>query len=118
MRTIGNLFEHEVEDYCTPVLESNFWSNNYIDYEIRNDRIKTLSVENYLNKTRKYLKDVINNLKESATWTNQLTIAINFIFSKDNNEQRVMHSKRDNKEIMINNKAVIEKLFQSLVSGY
>ena len=29
-----------------------------------------------------------------------------------------MHSKRDNKEIMINNKAVIEKLFQSLVSGY
>ena len=29
-----------------------------------------------------------------------------------------MHSKRDNKEIMINNKAVVEKLFQSLVSGY
>ena len=38
--------------------------------------------------------------------------------SKDNDEERVIHSKSDNIEIMINNKAdkVIEEPFQSLLS--
>ena len=44
---------------------SNFWSNNYIEYESNSDRNKTLSVE-YLNKIRPYLKDM-NNLKKSDT---------------------------------------------------
>ena len=35
----------------------------------------------------------------------KLTIAINFISTKDVNEERVMHSKSDNMEIMINDKA-------------
>ena len=45
----------------------------------------------------------------------QLTIAINFISSKENDEERVMHSKSDNIEIVINDKAdeVIEELFKS-----
>ena len=30
--------------------------------------IKALSVEEYLNKIRPYLKDIINNLKISDTW--------------------------------------------------
>ena len=40
--------------------------------------------------------------------------------SKDYNEERVMHSKSDNIEIMINDKAdkVLEELFQSLLSRY
>ena len=47
-------------------------------------------------------------------------MAINFICSKDNNEERKMHSKSDNKEIMMNNKVdeVIEKLFKSLLNRY
>ena len=38
--------------------------------------------------------------------------------SKDNDQESVMHSKSDNKEIAINDKAdeVIEKNFQSLLS--
>ena len=48
-------------------------------------------------------------------WKIQLTITINFISSEDNNddEQCIMHSKNDNKEIMIINKAdeVVEKMF-------
>ena len=34
-------------------------------------------------------------LKKSDTWKIQLTIAINFIPSKDNDERRAMHSKRE-----------------------
>ena len=47
-----------------PVRVSNFWSKNYIEYESNGDRDKTLSVEEYLNKIRPYLKDFINNLKK------------------------------------------------------
>ena len=50
-------------------------------------------------------------------WKMQLTIAINFISSKDNGEERVMYSKRDYIEIMINDKAneVIKEIFDSLI---
>ena len=44
----------------------------------------------------------MNNLKQSDTWNIQLTITINFISSKDDNDEEcVMHSKRDNIETMI-----------------
>ena len=37
-------------------------------------------------------------------WEINLTIEINLISSKDNDEERVMHSKSVSKEIMINDK--------------
>ena len=64
---IRNLFEHEQEDYYKPVKAGNFWSNNYIEYESKGDRNKIVSVEEYLNKIRPYLKDMINNLKKPDT---------------------------------------------------
>ena len=51
----------------------------------------------------------------------QLTIAINFVSSKDVNEERVMHSKSDNKEFMTDDLVandVIDELFESLISKY
>ena len=60
-----------------------FLSKNYIEYESKGDRSKTLSVKEYLNKIRAYLKDTISNRKKSDTWKIQLIIAINFISSKD-----------------------------------
>ena len=59
---------------------------------------KTLSVEEYLNKIRSYLKDIINKLKKSGSWQIQLTTANNFISF---NAERVMHLKSDNMEIMM-----------------
>ena len=95
LRDIKNLFEHEREEenYYKPVTVSNFWSNNYIEYESNGDRNKTLSVEEYLNKIRPYLKDIINNLKKSDTWKIQLIIANNYISSLNNDEEHVIHSK-------------------------
>ena len=87
LRDIENLFEHEEEkkNYYKParVRVSSFWSSNYIEYESNGAKNKTLSVEEYLNKIRPYLKDIINNLKKSDTWKAQLTTAINFISSID-----------------------------------
>ena len=47
-----------------------------------------------------------------------MTIAINFISFKDNDEEGVMHSKGDKTELMIYEKAddIIEKIFESLLS--
>ena len=121
LRDIKNLFEHEREEenYYKPVTVSNFWSNNYIEYESNGDRNKTLSVEEYFNKIKLCLIDITNNLKKSNTWKIQLTITnnfINFISSIDNDEECVMHWNSDNTEIMINNEAdkVIKDLFDSL----
>ena len=54
-----------------------------------------LLIEECLNKIRLCLKNIINNLKKSDTWTIHLAIAINFIPSKHSDEGRVIHSKID-----------------------
>ena len=56
---------------------------------MKGDRNKTSSVEEYLDKVRPYLKDVINNLKKSHTQKIQLTIANNCFSFKDNDEELV-----------------------------
>ena len=58
-----------------------------------------------------YLKDI--NIKKSDTWKIQLTIAINFIYSNDNDEESAMHSESNNIKIMIGDKGdqVAEELF-------
>ena len=102
LRDIKNLYEHEEESYHKPVRVNNFWINNYIEYESNRDRNRTISVEEYLNKIRLYLKDIITNVKKSNTWKIQLTIADNSIFSIDNDEEHVMLLQNDNIGIMIN----------------
>ena len=89
-------------------------------FNMKGDKSKTISVEEYLNKVRQYLKDIINNIKKSDTWRIQLSIAINFVFSKDNDEKQGIYSKSVSIEIMINDEAskVIKKLFKSLRNRY
>ena len=57
------------------------------------------------------MKD-INSLKKSDTLKIQLTVAINFISSEDNDKEHVMQSKSNSIEFMICNNAdkVIENL--------
>ena len=53
IRDINNLFKQE--DYYKPVSAGSFYSNYCIEDE--SDRNKTLSIEEYLDKTRPSLKD-------------------------------------------------------------
>ena len=53
------------------------------------DRYNTLSIEEYLNKTKSYLKDIMNKIKKSDTWKFQLTIEMNLISLKDTEEERL-----------------------------
>ena len=62
----------------------------------------------------------MNNLKKSDTQKIQLAIANNFISSIDNDEERVMHSKSDNIQVMISDEPdeVIKELFDSRKNRY
>ena len=110
LRYIWNLFENEEEEknHYKAVRVSNIWSNNYIEY---GSTTKILSVKEYLNKIRPYLKNIINNLKKSDTCKFQLTIENDLISSTDNDEGHVMHSKSGNIEIMINDEVKLQKNF-------
>ena len=64
-----NLFEKEEEEeenYYKPVTVNNFQSNNYIEYKSNGHRNKILSVEEYLNKIKTYLKDIKNDQQNSS----------------------------------------------------
>ena len=113
------LFEHE-EDYYKPKRVNNFWNNNYIEYESNGDKNRNLSLDEYRNKIKLYLRNVIIDLQNSDTWKIQLTIAINFISSKDAEEEPVMHSRSNNIKFTSYNDAneVVDEHFESLRSRY
>ena len=79
-----------------------------------------LSVKEYLNEIRQYLKDMIKDHKTKGEWKIQSTIAISFMSSKDSNESRTVPSKSNNIKILIGNETdkIIEKLFDSLLQKH
>ena len=113
IREIRALFEQQEEDYYELKRVNNFWYNNYIEYE-------NLSLDEYLTKIESYLRNILINLQNSDAWKIQLTIAINFISSKDAEEECVMHSSSGNIKLTPYSDAndVIDKLFKSLLSKY
>ena len=120
-RSIKKLSEYkkEKENYYKPVKVNTFWNNDYIDYKSNGDKNKKLSAEEYLNKIGLFLRDLLNDLKQSESWKIQVTMTINFISSKDyNDEDRVMHSRSDNIETLSIDEAIIKKPFDSLKNRY
>ena len=58
--------------------------------------------------------------KTSSEWKIQLTMAINFISSKDSDETQTMHTKSNNAEIMVGSETneIIKDLFESFLQKY
>ena len=125
------------EDYYKRIKTKGAFDNNYIQYESKGNKGKNLSTKKYLNMIRPYLSDIINDhktrglvryhsgnktwVKETLSeWKIQLTMAINFISSKDSEETRTMHTKSNNVEIMMGSETVeiIEELFKSFLQKF
>ena len=92
-RRIGDiraLFEEEEEkkDYYKVERVSNFWNNNYSEYESNGDKNINLPLDEYLNKIEHYLRNKIIDLQNFDTWESQLIVGNNFISLKDT-EKRV-----------------------------
>ena len=121
MRDVKDLFNLSIdEDYCKPVITNDLFNSNYIEYESKGDKNKTLLIKEYLNVIRPYLKGIIKDYKTQGEWKIQLIMVVTFISSIDFNENRTMHTKSNNIEIMMGNEAdeIIEELFESLSEKY
>ena len=70
-----------------------------MEYESREDKDNNLSLEDYLNIIKPFLKNMINNHKTYGGWKIQLIMRINFISSLDNSEFRIMYSKSNNAKL-------------------
>ena len=84
------------------------------------DEDKILSVIEYLKMIRPYLSDMINDHETYGEWKIQLTMAIDFMPSKDSDEIRTMDTKSHDTEIIMGNKTdeIIVELFKSLLQNY
>ena len=125
------------EDYYKPIIIKSAFDGNYIQYESKGDKGKNLSIKKYLNITKPYLIDITNEHKThglvryhsgNKTWLEetsselkiQLTMAINYISSKDSDETQTMHTKSNNVKIMLGSETneIIENVFVSFLQKY
>ena len=67
IRDIRTVFEEE-EYYYKSKRVGGFWNNNYIEYERNGDKNSNLSLDEYLNKIKPYLRNIIIDLQNSDTW--------------------------------------------------
>ena len=56
------------EDYYEPIKIKSAFDGSYIQYESRGDNDDNISLEEYLNIIRPYLRDMINNHKAQGEW--------------------------------------------------
>ena len=92
------------EDYYKPIKTSDAFNSNYIEYESKGDKNKTLPITECHKVIRPYLRNIINDhktqgewkvhsvntvidYKTQGKWKIQLTIVINFISSKGSDEE-------------------------------
>ena len=138
IRNIKDLFDLSIDkDYYQPITTRGAFNSSYIQYENKGDKGQKLSIKQYLNMNKPYLSDIINDHKAHglvryhsgnktwveetpSEWKIQLTMAINFISSKNSDETRTMHTKSNNVEIMMGSKTdeIIEELFKYFLQKY
>ena len=128
------------EDYHKPIITNSGFNSNYVLYESMGGegKYKMLTVNEYLDIIRPYLRDIVDNYKTQgewrihshktttkhktqSEWKIQLKMENHFISSKpDSDETRTMRTKNDNIEIMMGSETdeVIEELFKFLSRRY
>ena len=119
-KDIENLFKISIDKgYYKQKLIKSGYNKNYAQYESKGDKI--LSLKEYLNLIKKYLRELIEECKLKGEWKVQLTIEVSFILLKPgSDETRIMYTRSDNIEIMLgdDNDDIIEQLFESLLQKY
>ena len=50
----------DIDNYYAPVLSSSFFNNGYQRYHLRGDRMRNMSVNQYLNEIEPYLRQLIH----------------------------------------------------------
>ena len=108
------------EDYYKPTEVKSAFDGSYLLYESRGDKDAKLSLYEYFDKIKPYLKDMRDDYKSKGEWKIQITMRIIFISFIDENETQVMHTKTDNVEIMngTDTSDAINELIDSFMKRY
>ena len=110
--------------YYKPILVKSFYKDGYKEYQSRGDMTKSLSVEEYLDKIKPYLKELTdihkaikNNSKE---WKVQLNAKIKNVSLDDPVDIRTFYVWSKNEEIRLGNETddIVESLFNSFLNNY
>ena len=120
IKDIQDLFKLSIDkDHYKPILVKSGYSNNYVQYESKGDRI--LTIQEYLALIENYLRKLINHYKNEGEWKIQLTAEIYFISLKPaSDETRVMYTRSDNEEFMNGSDTdeIMKLLFESFLQKY
>ena len=108
------------EDYYKPTEVKSAFDGSCMLYESRGDKGAKLTLYEYFDKIKPYLKDMIDYYKSKGEWKIQVTMRIIFISFIDKNETQVMHTKSDNVETMngTDTSDAINKLINSFMKRY
>ena len=139
IRDVKGLFDLSIdEDYYKLRITNSAFNNKYVQYESKGNKDKILTTNENLDMIRLYLSDIIDDHKTHGEWRidsgnttikhktqgegkMHLTMAINFISSKeDSDETRTMRTKSDIIEIIMGSETneIIEEFSKSLLKRY
>ena len=124
IRELEKLFDDvDIDDdnFYKAVLIKSYFKRNYEPYEIRGDKDKKLSINQYLYVVMPGLADLINkNMNDRVECKIQLNIGVGFIFANDTGEIRTFDVRSDNEGIRLGNEIpeIISKLVNSFLSKY
>ena len=116
---IDYLFNEE-DNYYKPKEVMRAFDGGYVLYESRGDNDDRLSIDEYFNIIRPYLKDLIDDHKSKDEWKIQLSMRVIFVSFTDENKTHEMYSKSDNVEIMsgIETEDIINELVNTFHKRY
>ena len=64
--------QQEAKDYCKSERVSNLRNNNYIENDSNRHKNRNVSLDEYIRKTKLYLRNIIPDLENYDTWKIQL----------------------------------------------
>ena len=124
IRDIEYVFDNIDDDYYKPILVKGSFNENYKYYESRGDKDKKLSIEQYLDRIKPYLSDLINENKALENnldeWKVQINMSVNFVSFNDTGEIRTIFVLSDNEEIRLGNETddIVNRLVSSFLNNY
>ena len=112
---LDKLFEHS--EYYKPIVARSSFEGNYVKYTSSGDFTSSIGV--YFENIKFYLSNLIYYYMLKGEWKIQLSMQVSFI-SPINEETDIMHSKRDNVEIMRGRSTndILNRLIESFKQRY
>ena len=114
----NRLFDEDI--YYKPFEVKSTFNGNYVLYESNGDKIRSLSVLEYLSKIRPYLYGLIEEYSSNGSWKIQINARLSFISLTDSNVRQIFYSKSDNVNILhaVDTNGVIYELFDTFLKRY